>query len=296
MKVLLPDKSELELPDGSTGLDAARAIGPKLAEEAVLVRSNGRVQDLRLPLQDGQPIEILTTRDKDDPDALAVLRHSSSHLLAEAVRRLYPGVKVAIGPAIENGFYYDFEFPEPISESDLPRIEEEINKELAEGSEWRREEVSADEARKRFEAEGEPYKVELVDTAEGPISFYTQGDFTDLCRGPHLQNSKPIKAIKLTSLAGAYWRGDEKNTQLTRIYGTAFYSQADLDAYLERLELARARDHRKLGVQLDLFHFDEHSPGSPFWHPRGMVIFNTLEDLRRRENARRGYSEVKTPL
>jgi threonyl-tRNA synthetase len=296
MKVLLPDDSELELPDGATGLDAARAIGPKLADEAVLVRTNGRVQDLRLPLEDGRPVQILTTRDKDDPDALSVLRHSSAHLLAEAVRRLYPGVKVAIGPPIENGFYYDFEFPEPIGEDDLPRIEEEIRRELDEGREWTREEVSAEEARKRFEAEGEPYKVELVGTAEGPISFYTQGDFTDLCRGPHLQNSKPIKAIKLTSLAGAYWRGDEKNKQLTRIYGTAFYSQADLDAYLERLEEARRRDHRKLGQQLDLFHLAENSPGSPFWHPKGMVIWNELEDLRRRENAKRGYVEVKTPL
>jgi threonyl-tRNA synthetase len=296
MKVVLPDKSELELPQDATGLDAARAIGPKLADEAVLVRANGRVQDLRLPLEDGQPIQILTTRDKDDPDALSVLRHSSAHLLAEAVRRLYPGVKVAIGPPIENGFYYDFEFPEAIGEEELPRIEEEIRRELDEGREWSREEVSADEARKRFEAEGEPYKVELVGTAEGPISFYTQGDFTDLCRGPHLQNSKPIKAIKLTSLAGAYWRGDEKNKQLTRIYGTAFYSQADLDAYLERLEEARRRDHRKLGQQLDLFHLAENSPGSPFWHPKGMVIWNELEDLRRRENAKRGYVEVKTPL
>jgi threonyl-tRNA synthetase len=296
MKVVLPDSSELELPAGATGLDAARAIGPKLADEAVLVRSNGRVQDLRLPLEDGQPIQILTTRDKDDPDALAVLRHSSAHLLAEAVRRLYPGVKIAIGPPIDNGFYYDFEFPEPIREEDLPRIEEEIRRELEQGREWSREEVSADEARKRFEEEGEPYKVELVGTAEGPISIYKQGDFTDLCRGPHLQNSKPIKAIKLTSLAGAYWRGDEKNTQLTRIYGTAFYSQADLDAYLEQLEEAKRRDHRRLGQQLDLFHFDEHSPGSPFWHPKGMTIFSTLDELRRRENARRGYLEVKTPL
>src|SRR5437773_7615626 len=296
MKVVLPDASELELADGATGLDAAAAIGPKLAEQAVLVRSNGSVQDLRLPLRDGQHIQILTTRDADDPDALAVLRHSSAHLLAEAVRRLYPGVKIAIGPPIENGFHYDFEFPEPIREEDLPRIQEEINRELGEGREWQREEVSATEAKQRFLEENEPYKVELVDTAEGPISVYTQGDFTDLCRGPHLQNSKPIKAVKLTGLAGAYWRGDEHNKQLTRIYGTAFYSQADLDAYLERLEQARARDHRRLGPQLDLFHLQEASPGSPFWHPRGMVIWNALEDLRRRENAKRGYAEVKTPL
>jgi threonyl-tRNA synthetase len=296
MRVLLPDSSELELPDGATGLDAARAIGPKLAEQAVLIRQNGNVQDLRLPLADGHPIQILTTRDKEDPDALYVLRHSAAHLLAEAVRRLYPGVKVAIGPPIENGFYYDFEFPEPIREEDLDAIESEIMRELKEGRSWDREEISADEAKRRFEAEGEPYKVELVDTAEGQISLYTQGEFTDLCRGPHLQDSKPIKAIKLTSLAGAYWRGDEKNTQLTRIYGTAFYSQADLDAYLERLEQARARDHRRLGRELDLYHLSDHSPGSPFWHPKGMVIWNTLEDLRRVENRRRGYVEVKTPL
>jgi threonyl-tRNA synthetase len=296
MKVVLPDSSELELPDGATGQDAAAAIGPKLAEQAVLVRSNGHVQDLRLPLDDGQKIQILTTRDKDDPDALAVLRHSTAHLLAEAVRRLYPGVKVAIGPPIENGFYYDFEFPEPISEADLERIEAEMRKEVAEGREWKREDVSRDEARRRFEEEEEPYKVELVDTADGQISFYTQGDFTDLCRGPHLQNSKPIKALKLTGIAGAYWRGDEHNKQLTRIYGTAFYDQADLDAYLERLEQARERDHRRLGPQLDLFHFDPSSPGAALWHPKGMAIWNALEDLRREENARRGYVEVKTPL
>jgi threonyl-tRNA synthetase len=294
MKIRLPDNSELELPAGATGLDAARAIGPKLAEQAVLVRSNGQVKDLRQPLEEGEQIQILTTRDKQDPDALYVLRHSTAHLLAEAVRRLYPGVKIAIGPPIENGFYYDFEFPEPIHEADLETIEAEVNRELKEGREWNREEVTAEEAKARFA--DEEYKRELVDTAEGDITLYTQGDFTDLCRGPHLQNSMPIKAVKLTSLAGAYWRGDEKNKQLTRIYGTAFYDQKDLDKYLELLEEARKRDHRKLGVQLDLFHLEEISPGSPFWHPKGMVIFNELEALRRRENERRGYLEVKTPL
>jgi len=296
VKVVLPDNSELELPDDATGLDAARAIGRTLADQAVLVRSNGRVQDLRLPLENGERIQILTTRDREDPDALAVLRHSSAHLLAEAVRRLYPGVKIAIGPPIENGFYYDFEFPEPIHEDDLERIEEEIRRELGEGRSWSREEIPREQARERFEAEQEPYKVELVDTAEGDISLYTQGDFTDLCRGPHLQDSGPIKAVKLTSLAGAYWRGDSSRRQLTRIYGTAFYSQADLDAYLEQLEGAKRRDHRRLGPQLDLFHFDEMSPGAPLWHPKGIVLFNALEDLRRAENARRGYLEVRTPI
>jgi threonyl-tRNA synthetase len=296
MKVILPDSSELELPDGATGLDAAAAIGPRLAQDAVLIRSNGQVQDLRLPLADGQPIQILTTRDTQDPDALYVLRHSAAHLLAEAVRHLYPGTKIAIGPPIENGFYYDFEFPEPIGEEALEKIEAEIQRELQEGRAWERSEVSRDEAKQLFSEQGEDYKVELVDTAEGDISLYTQGDFTDLCRGPHLQDSKPIKAIKLTGLAGAYWRGDEHNMQLTRIYGTAFYSQADLDAHLERLEEARKRDHRRLGTQLGLFTFSEHSPGSPLWYPKGMVIWNVLEDIRRRENLKRGYDEIRTPL
>src|SRR5476649_356973 len=169
MKIVLPDKTELELPEGASGLEAARAIGPKLAEQAVLVRADGQPQDLRLPLRDGQHLQILTTRDKQDRDALYVLRHSSAHLLAEAVRRLYPGVKIAIGPPIENGFYYDFEFPEPISDSDLERIEQEVEREIAEGREWSREEISRDEAKARFRAEDEPYKVELVDTAEGEI-------------------------------------------------------------------------------------------------------------------------------
>ncbi|MHB8468702.1 MAG: threonine--tRNA ligase [Gaiellaceae bacterium] len=296
MKVVLPDTTELELPDGATGLDAARAIGPKLAEQAVLIRANGHVQDLRLPLDDGQPIQILTTRDTQDPDALSVLRHSTAHLLAEAVRRLHPGVKIAIGPPIANGFYYDFDFPEPIREEDLEAIEAEVRRELAEGRVWSREEITAGEAKRRFAAENEPYKVELVDTAEGQISLYTQGDFTDLCRGPHLQDARPIKAFKLTGLAGAYWRGDEKNPQLTRIYGTAFYTQKELDEYLARVEDARKKDHRRLGPQLDLFHFEEFSPGAALWHPKGMAIWNALEDLRRRENERRGYAEVKTPL
>jgi threonyl-tRNA synthetase len=297
MRVILPDSSELELPDGATGLEAARAIGPKLAEQAVLIRTDGRVQDLRLPLQDGERIQILTTRDKDDPDALAVLRHSAAHLLAEAVRRLYPGVRIAIGPPIENGFYYDFEFPEPIGEGDLERIEDEIRRELEEGRAWERQEISREDAKRYFADQGEAYKVELVDTAEGDITLYSQGGaFTDLCRGPHLQDSAPIKALKLTGLAGAYWRGDEHNTQLTRIYGTAFYSPEDLERYLQRLEEAKRRDHRRLGQQLDLFHFEDVAPGAPFWHPKGMAIWDELEALRRRENEKRGYLEVKAPL
>jgi threonyl-tRNA synthetase len=295
VKVVLPDNSELELPEGATGLDAARAIGPKLAEQAVLVRSNGAVRDLRLPLQDGERIQILTTRDREDPDALYVLRHSAAHLLAEAARRLFPGTKVAIGPPIENGFYYDFEFPEPITEADLGRLEDEVQREISEGREWERIDVSREEARQRFLAEKEPYKVELVDTAEGDLSLYQQGDFVDLCRGPHLQDAKPIKAVKLLSLAGAYWRGDETKPQLTRVYGTAFFDPQDLEDYLHRLEEAKRRDHRRLSKDLGIVDFSEYAPGMPFWHPRGMVIWNVLEDLRRREDAKRGYHEVRTP-
>jgi threonyl-tRNA synthetase len=296
MRVILPDETELELPDGASGLDAARAIGPKLAEQAVLVRANGHVRDVRLPLVDGERIQILTTRDRDDPDALYVLRHSAAHLLAEAARRLYPGTKVAIGPPIENGFYYDFEFPEPVTEEALERLEEEIRREIAEGRVFERRESSRDEARGFFEDAGETFKVELVDTADGDISLYEQGDFVDLCRGPHLQSAEPIRAVKLLSLAGAYWRGDETKPQLTRVYGTAFFDPQDLEDYLARVEEAKQRDHRRLGRDLDLVHFDEHSPGSPIWHPRGMVVWNALESLRQRENARRGYLEVKTPL
>ena len=175
-------------------------------------------------------------------------------------------------------------------------IRDRVQREIAEGRAWTREEIARDAARARFEAGDEPYKVELVETADGDISLYTQGDFTDLCRGPHLQDSSPIKALRLTGLAGAYWRGNEKNTQLTRIYGTAFFTQADLDTHLERLEQARANDHRRIGPQLDLFHLQDASPGSPFWHPKGMTLINVLEDVRRRENARRGYSEVRTPI
>ena len=210
--------------------------------------------------------------------------------------RLHPGVKIAIGPPIADGFYYDFEFPEPISETDLEAIEDEIRREIAEGREWAREEVSREEAIARFEDEGQPYKVELARDAEGDISLYTQGAFTDLCRGPHLQSATPIKAVKLTSLAGAYWRGDEHNTQLTRIYGTAFFSQADLDAHLERLEQARARDHRKLGTQLDLFHSRRALARVAVLAPEGDGALERARGPPPPREPRRGYVEVKTPL
>ena len=288
VKVVLPDESELELPDGATGLDAARAIGPKLAEQAVLLRSNGAVRDLRLPVSDGERIQILTTRDKDDPDALYVLRHSAAHLLAEAARRLFPGTRSRSGRRSRTASTTTSSSPSPSPRPTSQRLEDEVKREIQEGRVWEREEIARDDARKRFEQEGEPYKVELVDTAEGDISLYKQGDFIDLCRGPHLQDAKPIKAVKLLSLAGAYWRGDETKPQLTRVYGTAFYDpKRPGGPTCTGSRRRKRRDHRRLGEDLDLFELLASSRrASPFWHPRGMVIWNVLEDLRRRENTK----------
>jgi threonyl-tRNA synthetase len=295
MHVSLPDGTPLELADGATGLDAAAAIGPRLAQAAVAVGVDGEVRDLRLPLTDGEQLRILTDR---DPESLAVLRHSTAHVMAEAVLHLWPGTRVAIGPAIADGFYYDFQFDQPISADDLDAIEQEMRRILAAEHPFERTDgVDKAEILARFQAEGQPFKLELArDLPDGEISLYTQDGFEDLCRGPHLQTTKPIKAFKLLSTAGAYWRGDSANPMLTRIYGTAFFRQADLDAHLERLEEARRRDHRRLGRELDLFHFSDVSPGSPFWHPRGMVIWNELTALWRQLNRERGYLEVRTPI
>ncbi len=297
MQVTLPDGAELDLPDGATGLDAARAIGPKLAEATAAVEVDGSLRDLRLPLTDGAHLRILRVGDED---ALRVLRHSTAHVLAEAVKHLYPTAKIAIGPAIDDGFYYDFEFPDgPPGEADLERIEAEMRRILAAGPyPIERRLTTRDEAIARFRAEDEPYKIELAEglAEDEEITEYTQDGFVDLCRGPHLQDTKPIRVFKLTSLAGAYWRGDSRNKQLTRIYGTAFFTPKDLEEHLHRLEEARRRDHRRLGAQLDLFHFSEDSPGSPFWHPKGMALWNALTAFWREQNALRGYREVRTPI
>ncbi len=295
MHVNLPDGTAIELVDGATGLDAALAIGPRLAQAAVAVEVGGELRDLRLPLADGDSVRVLTAR---DPEALAVLRHSTAHVMAEAVLHLWPDTKVAIGPAIADGFYYDFEFPEPVSADDLDRIDAEMRRILkTEHPFVRTDGVDKHELERRFADEHQPYKLELVEALpEGDISLYTQDGFEDLCRGPHLQTTKPIKAFKLQSLAGAYWRGDSEKPMLTRIYGTAFFDQAGLDEYLQRLEEAQKRDHRRIGRELDLFHFEDVSPGSPFWHPKGMVIWNELTELWRMLNLERGYQEVRTPI
>ncbi|HEX8075945.1 MAG TPA: threonine--tRNA ligase [Thermoleophilaceae bacterium] len=300
MQVKLPDGSPLELPDGATGADAARAIGEGLARAALAFRQNGEVRDLSAALDDGQPIEIITGK---SPEALWLIRHDAAHVMATAVLELYPGTKVSIGPPIEDGFYYDFEFPDGVSvgEGDLERIEQAMRTHIKADERFERTDVPTAAALERFREEDQAYKVELIedlvrDQGVQTVSLYRNGPFTDLCRGPHGPTTKRIKAFKLLSVAGAYWRGDENRQMLTRIYGTAFLSQEDLDAYLERLEQARARDHRKLGRELGLFMFSELSPGSPFWHPDGMAIWNELTALWRDENARRGYREVRTPI
>ena len=295
MHVLLPDGNPLELEDGATGLDAARAIGQRLARDTIAVEVDGELRDLRLPLPDGSRFRVLTAR---DPEALAVLRHSTAHVLAEAVTHLWPGVRVAIGPAIDDGFYYDFEFPEPVSADDLGRIEEEMRRILAAEHPFvRTDGVDKAQLAEQFRGEDQPYKLELVEAlADGEISVYDQDGFEDLCRGPHLQTTKPIKAFKLLSMAGAYWRGDSSKPMLTRIYGTAFFDQQSLDDHLERLEQARRRDHRRIGRELHLYHSSEVSPGGPFWHPRGMIVWNELTALWRELNRERGYQEVRTPI
>jgi threonyl-tRNA synthetase len=296
MQVTLPDGSQRELADGATGADLAADIGPGLARAALAVTVDGELRDLGRPLSDGATVSIVTDRSEESLD---LIRHDTAHVLAAAVIDLYPGVKISIGPPIENGFYYDFEFPEgvTISEADFPAIEAKMAEHVAADEVFTREDVTSAQARERFVAEQQPYKVELIDDlGADSVSLYTNGPFTDLCRGPHAPSTKRIKAFKLLSTAGAYWRGDSDKTMLTRIYGTAFHSKKDLEAHLERLEQARARDHRKLGPQLGLFEFSPISPGSAFWLPKGTQVFNTLVARSREMTLARGYDEVKTPL
>jgi threonyl-tRNA synthetase len=305
MKVTLPDGTPLELADGATGADAARAIGEGLARAALAVKQDGRLLDLTAPLAEGERIEIVTPKSEGElrEEALWLIRHDAAHVLATAVVELYPGTKVSIGPPIEAGFYYDFEFPEgvTVSDADFERIEERMRHHIAADEPFLREDLPVEEALERFRGERQDYKVELIedlvrDEGVETVSLYRNGPFVDLCRGPHGPTTKRIKAFKLTSVAGAYWRGDERRQMLTRIYGTAFLSNEELEQHLRRLEEARARDHRKLGRELELFMFSELSPGSPFWKPAGTHIWNELTHLWRSENVRRGYTEVRTPI
>jgi threonyl-tRNA synthetase len=308
MQFKLPDGKTLSLDDGATGADAAAAIGSGLARAALAVKVDGEMRDLGRPLHDvdgsgelPKSLEIVT--DRSGVDALWLIRHDAAHVLAESVMELYPGVKISIGPPVEDGFYYDFDFPEGVSlsESDLVTVEAKMREHVKADEPFVRTDVPVAEALERFRAEGQDYKVALIedlvrDQGVETVSLYTNGPFTDLCRGPHGPSTKRITAFKLQSVAGAYWRGDAANPMLTRVYGTAFFSEGELDEFLERLDQARARDHRKLGRELDLFSFSELSPGSPFWHPAGQAIWNALSALWREQNALRGYREVHTPI
>jgi threonyl-tRNA synthetase len=307
----LPDGTKLSLDAGATGADAAAAIGPGLARAALAIRLDGELRDLARPLPDGAgasdgPARLEIVTERSGADALWLIRHDAAHVLAAAVMDLYPGVKISIGPPIENGFYYDFDFPDgvAISDADFAAIEARMREHVGADEQFVREDVTVEQALERFTAEGQDYKVELIEdlvrnadpaAPVETVSLYTNGPFTDLCRGPHAPSTKRIKAFKLQSVAGAYWRGDASKPMLTRVYGTAFFSKQDLAEHLERIERARANDHRRLGPQLGLFEFSDVAPGSAFWLPNGTRVFNSLVALSREMGEPRGYTEVKTP-
>jgi threonyl-tRNA synthetase len=288
----LPDGSERRVPAGTMPADVVRTIGERLLQAAVAVKVGDEIQDLVTPLRRGGPFRVLTPR---DPEALDVLRHSAAHVLATAVRRLRPDAKIGFGPAIDDGFYYDFEVAQPFTPEDLAAFEAEMQKVAQEKFPFVREEVSAEEAKGRFV--DDPLKLERIAdfSSDEIISTYTDGPFVDLCRGPHVPDTSHVKHVKLLSIAGAYWRGDERRQMLQRIYGTAWFKKEELEGYLHRIEEAKKRDHRLVGKQLDLFHFYSVSPGAAFWTPRGTTLYNTLVDFVR-ERQREDFLEVKTPL
>jgi threonyl-tRNA synthetase len=290
-----PDGASRSFEDGVTGRAVAASISPSLEKRALLVKLDGQLIDLDRPLPHGGTIAIVT---RDAPEALEVIRHDTAHVLAEAVQELFPGTQVTIGPNVEDGFYYDFARNEPFSLDDLPAIEKRMREIVARDEKISREVWDRQEAIKHFKDIGEVYKAEIIEGIPGaePITVYRQGAWKDLCRGPHLPSTRHIgNAFKLTKLAGAYWRGDQKNAQLQRIYGTAWASDADLAAYLHRLEEAEKRDHRKIGQAMDLFHMQEEGKGMAFWHPKGWTLYRTLQNYVRRRIEAEGYEEVKTP-
>ncbi|MFP4663615.1 MAG: threonine--tRNA ligase [Bacteroidales bacterium] len=296
INITLPDKTVREYESGITGMDIANSISPRLAKEVVSISVNGEVWDLTRPIE--QDAEIVLHK-FDDKEGKLAFWHSSAHLMAEALEKLYPGIKLAIGPSIENGFYYDVDLPEGkvISENDFPKIEKVMIELAREKNPYIRKEIPKAEALAHYKEKGDEYKVEMISELEdGTITFYTQGNFTDLCRGPHLPHTGLIKAVKLLNVAGAYWRGDENNKQLTRIYGISFPRQKMLTEYLEMLELAKKRDHRKLGRELELFTFSQKvGMGLPLWLPKGAALRQRLEDFLKKELKRRGYDMVMSP-
>jgi len=295
INITLKDGSSKQYQEGITVMQVAESISAGLARVALAAEIDGEVKDLSTVLDKDCTLNLLTF---DSEGGKHAFRHTASHIMAQAVKRLYPKARLAIGPAIENGFYYDFDMERPFTPEDLEKIEAEMNKIVKEDLTLERFTLPREEAVKFMEEKDEPYKVELIkDLPEGSvISFYKQGDFTDLCAGPHLPSTGKVKAFKLLSIAGAYWRGNEKNKMLQRIYGTAFAKKSDLDEYIFRLEEAKKRDHRKLGRELDLFDILDEGPGFPFFMPNGMVLRNILEDYWRQEHRKRGYQEIKTPI
>ncbi|HEX5773175.1 MAG TPA: threonine--tRNA ligase [Geomobilimonas sp.] len=294
ISVTLPDGSVRTFPAGATVYDLAAAIGAGLAKAAIAGRIDGSLVDIDAKLVDGARVEIITEK---SPEALEIIRHSTSHLMAQAVKSLFPEAKVTIGPAIETGFYYDFDVDHPFTPEDLEKIEKKMEELAKAGLKIERQELSSADAVKLFREMGEDYKVELIeDLGVDHVSLYRQGDFADLCRGPHLPSTSWCKAFKVTSIAGAYWRGDEKRKMLQRVYGTAFPDRKQLDEYLARIEEAKRRDHRKLGRELDLFSFnDEVGAGFAIWHPKGAMLRTIIEDFERREHLKRGYDIVVGP-
>ena len=295
LTITLPDGSKRAFSAAIDGAAIAASIGPRLARAAVAVRVDGKLKDLSASVTDDAAIEVVT---RDSTDGLKILRHDAAHVMAEAVKELYPQTQVTIGPAIENGFYYDFARSEPFTPEDLARIEARMREIVDRDEKITREEWDRDAAVAFFGEIGEHYKAEIIAgiPAGEPISLYRQGNFIDLCRGPHLPSTGRLgKAFKLTKLAGAYWRGDSRNAMLQRIYGTAWADQKQLDAYLTRLEEAERRDHRRLGRQMDLFHFQDEAVGAVFWHPKGWTLFQLLVEHLRREQQAVGYREVNTP-
>ena len=295
IKVTLKDNVVKEYSEGVTVLDIAKDISEGLARNACCGLVNGKVQDLRYPVSEDSTVEICTF---DTPEGKRAFRHTASHVMAQAIKRLYPDTKLAIGPSIDDGFYYDFDREKAFTEEELAEIEKEMKKIVKEDIPLERFELPREEAIKFMEEKQEPYKVELIKDLpeDSVISFYKQGDFTDLCAGPHLMSTKPIKAFKLMSVAGAYWRGNEKNKMLSRIYGTAYTKASDLEEYLNMLEEAKKRDHRKLGKELKIFALLDEGPGFPFFLPNGMIIKNTLIDYWREIHKKAGYVEVSTPM
>ncbi len=292
----LPDGKALTFPRGVTGAEVAAAIGPGLAKAALVIELDGQEWDLFRPIEQDAKIRIITRKDKE---ALELIRHDAAHLLAMAVQELYPGTQVTIGPAIEDGFYYDFARQEPFHPDDLPKIEAKMHEIVKQARPTRREVWPRDKAVQHFKDIGEAYKAELIESIPPgeAVSIYWHGDWHDLCRGPHFRTTADIgDAFKLTKISGAYWRGDAKNAQLQRIYGTAWRDKKELDAYLTRMEEAERRDHRRIGREMNLFHMQEEAVGQVFWHPNGFTLYRVLEDFIRRRIRRADYTEVKTPL